>query len=63
MSVSSIPLSPPLKLVNYLDIGTQQQQQPPAATTDNDASDAGAAQPTTPAPLPPGQGTRVNQLV
>jgi len=62
MSVSSIPSSPPL-LVNYLDIGTQQQQQPPAATADNDSSDAGAAQPTTPAPLPPGQGTRVNQLV
>ena len=61
MSVSSIPSSPPLKLV---DIGTQQQQQqPPAATADNDSSDAGAAQPTTPAPLPPGQGTRVNQLV
>ena len=62
MSVSSIPSSPPLKLVNYLDIGTQPQQ-PPAATADNDSSDAGAAQPTTPAPLPPGQGTRVNQLV
>jgi hypothetical protein len=64
MSVSSIPSSPPLKLVNYLDIGTQQQQQQqPPATADNDATDAGAAQPTTPAPLPPGQGTRVNQLV
>ena len=63
MSISSIPSSPPLKLVNYLDIGTQQQQQPPAATVDNDSSDAGAAQPSAPAPLPPGQGTRVNQLV
>jgi hypothetical protein len=62
MSISSIPSSPPLKLVNYLDTGTPQQQ-PPAATADNDSSDAGAAQPSAPAPLPPGQGTRVNQLV
>jgi hypothetical protein len=62
MSVSSIPSSPPLKLVNYLDIGTPQQQQP-AATADNDSSDAGAAQPPAPAPLPPGQGTRIDQLV
>jgi hypothetical protein len=61
MSVSSIPSSPPLKLVNYLDVNTPQQQ--PAATADNDSSDAGAAQPSTPAPLPPGQGTRVDQLV
>jgi hypothetical protein len=62
MSISSIPPSPPLTLVNYLDIGTQQQQ-PPAAADNNDSSDAGAAQPPAPAPLPPGQGTRVNQLV
>jgi hypothetical protein len=63
MSISSIPSSPPLTLVNYLDIGAQQQQQPPAAADNNDSSDAGAAQPPAPAPLPPGQGARVNQLV
>lgn len=61
MSVSSIPSSPPLKLVNYLDASTPQQ--PPAASADNDADDAGAAQPPSPTPLPPGQGTRVDQLV
>ena len=61
MSVSSIPSSPPPTPVNYLDSGTPQQQQP-AATAENDATDAGAAQPVA-APLPPGQGTRVNQLV
>ena len=62
MSVSSIPSSPPPTPVNYLDTGTAQPQQP-AATADNDASDAGAAQQPSPAPLPPGQGTRVDQLV
>ena len=62
MSVSSIPSSPPPTPVNFLDTGAPQQK--PAATADNnDASDAGAAQPPAPAPLPPGQGTRVNQLV
>jgi hypothetical protein len=43
--------------------------QPPEASTapdpsnDNDADDAGAAQPVAAAPLPPGQGTRIDQLV
>jgi hypothetical protein len=63
MSVSSTnPSSAPLPF-NYLDTNTQAA---PAATPDptsNDATDAGAAQPPAPAPLPPGQGTRVNQLV
>jgi hypothetical protein len=56
-SISSIPSSPPVT--------------PPAASApkapdpaiDGDADDAGAAQPQVQAPLPPGQGTRVNQLV
>ena len=36
---------------------------PPDAGKANDADDAGAAQPAAPAPLPPGQGTRIDQLV
>ena len=60
MSVSSIPASPPTP-ANYL--GNSTPQQPAATTADSDANDAGAAQPPSPPPLPPGQGTRVNQLV
>jgi hypothetical protein len=60
MSVSSIPASSPTP-PNYLNTNTQPASPPAAA--DNDSSDAGAAQPSAPAPLPPGQGTRVDQLV
>ncbi len=57
MSISSIPASAPVT--------------PPYTTTpkapdvqaDKDANDANAAQPPVQAALPPGQGTRVNQLV
>ena len=35
---------------------------PPQANTDDDAADAAAAQPAV-AALPPGQGTRIDQLV
>jgi hypothetical protein len=57
MSVSSIPPSPPVT-PPY----TSPPQAPPVQA-DGDANDAGAAQPPAQAPLPPGQGTRVNQLV
>lgn len=60
MSVSSIPATSPTP-INYLD--NSSPKQPAAAAADSDASDAGAAQPPAPPPLPPGQGTRVNQLV
>ena len=65
MSVSSINSpSAPLPF-NYLDSNSNTQ---PAAivspvVTNTDSTDAGAAQPPAPPPLPPGQGTRVNQLV
>jgi len=58
MSISSIPASPPT--VTYPDVGAPKA---PAAPADGDANDAGAAQPTAQAALPPGQGTQVNQLV
>jgi len=51
---------------NYLD--TNNNTQPaaivsPVVTDETDSNDAGAAQPPAPAPLPPGQGTRLDQLV
>jgi hypothetical protein len=59
MSVSSIA-SPPPTPVNYLDTNTQPTV---AATAESDSTDASTTQPSAPAPLPPGQGTRVDQLV
>jgi hypothetical protein len=62
MSVSSIPSSPPPTPINYLR--TTPQAKPAAtAAADSASSDAAAAPPPAPTPLPPGQGTRVNQLV
>ena len=69
MSVSSVSSSTPPLPFNYLDTNTG-----PAAimsavvtpdSTDTGAitTDAGATQPPAPPPLPPRQGTRVNQLV
>ena len=59
MSISSVsataPVQPPY-------VTTSQTATPPTSG-DNDANDAGAAQPPAPAPLPPGQGTRIDQLV
>ena len=64
MSVSNIN-SPSAPLpYNYLDNNTQPAAiVSPVATDDTDSNDAGATQPPAPAPLPPGQGTRVDQLV
>lgn len=60
MSVSSIsPTSPAPTNYNYPGASTQGSAG--AATSDSDSSDAGSSQPVQP-PLPPGQGTRVNQL-
>jgi hypothetical protein len=63
MSVSSTSSSSAPLPFNYLDTSNNVQAAP-AATADNDSNDdAVAAQPPAPPPLPPGQGTRVNQLV
>jgi hypothetical protein len=59
MSISSIPASPSTP-VSYPD--TSATKAPPAKT-DSDVTDAGATEPPAQPPLPPGQGTRVNQLV
>jgi hypothetical protein len=56
MSISSVsapsPVQPP----------TTSQTTMPPASNDSDSDDAGAAQPPAQAPLPPGQGTRIDQL-
>ena len=57
MNISSIPASVPVSLP---DTSTPKA---PDVQADGDANDAGAAQPPVQAPLPPGPGTRVNQLV
>jgi hypothetical protein len=59
MSISSIaPSAPPA--VPYPNPNATKA---PEVTNDGDANNTAATQPPAPAPLPPGQGTRVNQLV
>jgi hypothetical protein len=58
MSISSIPASPPVT-PPY----TTTTPKAPDVQADKNANDANAAQPPVQAALPPGQGTRVNQLV
>jgi hypothetical protein len=57
MSISAVTASPPVK--------TPDASEPKAPTvkTDNDAGSSRTAQPTVLAALPPGQGTRIDQLV
>lgn len=65
MSVSSVSSSAPLPF-NYLDTNTPSASPAttaPDASNDANTNDAVTAQPPAPPPLPPGQGTRVNQLV
>jgi hypothetical protein len=59
MSISSIPASPPVT-PPYTTTTTPKA---PDVQADKNANDANAAQPPVQAALPPGQGTRVNQLV
>jgi hypothetical protein len=59
MSISSIAVSTPVNPVN--PPGTSASKTPDAQTA-ADANDAGATQPPVQAPLPPGQGTRIDQI-
>jgi hypothetical protein len=67
MSVSSISSQSAPLANNYLDKNTQPAGIVAAVVTpdtgNDDNTDAGAVQKLAPAPLPPGQGTRVDQLV
>jgi hypothetical protein len=60
MNISSIAASMPVNPVNPPDTSASKT---PDAQPDDSANDAGAAQPPVQAALPPGQGTRINQLV
>jgi hypothetical protein len=62
MSISSISASIPIKAPDPVSV---QASNAPSSdpSNDNDSDDAGAAQPAVQAPLPPGQGTRIDQLV
>ena len=59
MSISSIPASPPPPITHPDHSATKA----PEVKADGDANDAARTQPPAKAPLPPGQGTRVDQLV
>jgi hypothetical protein len=54
MSISSVTASPPVKMPEA------SEPKPPDVKPDADAS---APEPVVLAPLPPGQGTRIDQLV
>jgi hypothetical protein len=57
-SVSSTPaVQPPTKIITE-----PAQPKPPAVTNDDDSDDTNSTQQVNPAPLPPGQGTRIDQL-
>ncbi len=55
-SISSIPASVPVKAPEV------SEPKGPDVKIDGDADDASAPQPTVLAPLPPGQGTRIDQI-
>jgi hypothetical protein len=57
MSVSAVTTSTPVKTPEVVATNA------PAVKPNAGASDASAPQPTVLAPLPPGQGTRIDQLV
>ena len=57
MSISSIPASAPVKAPETAE------PKMPEAKPDTDADKVGAPQPIVLAALPPGQGTRIDQLV
>jgi hypothetical protein len=56
MNISAIPAPAPVNLPDAA--------QPKAAdpASDGETKDASTAQPAAPAPLPPGQGTRIDQI-
>lgn len=64
MSISSIPPSRPIPITSADTSAPKAPDvKPPDVKADADANDAGAAAPPVQAALPPGQGTRINQLV
>ena len=59
MSISSISSSPPSAQIKAPEASEPKE---PDVKVDGDGDDASASQQTVQAPLPPGQGTRVDQI-
>ncbi|MBU6462264.1 MAG: hypothetical protein KGK01_15705 [Bradyrhizobium sp.] len=57
MSISSVSATPPVTPT----VSNSAPPSTPVPSSDNDADDSSSTQPTQ-APLPPGQGTRIDQL-
>ena len=57
MTISSVTSSPPVKMPEA------SEPKAPDVKPDAETADASAHQPVVLAPLPPGQGTRIDQLV
>jgi hypothetical protein len=58
MSISSVSATPPVTPA----ASNNPPSPPPAPSNDNDSDESSSTQPAQ-APLPPGQGTRIDQLV
>jgi hypothetical protein len=56
MNVSAISAPAPVKIPDAVQLKAAD------VTPDGETKDASAAQPAAPAPLPPGQGTRIDQI-
>ena len=59
-SISSVPASPPIAPLQPVE--AKGVDKAPDVKADNDRDDARTNPPTPPAPLPPGQGTRIDQI-
>jgi hypothetical protein len=62
MSISAITTSAPITVSNPVTASDPSATKTPDPSNDNNADDATEAQPPVVAPLPPGQGTRIDQI-
>jgi hypothetical protein len=63
MSISAITTSAPITASNPVTASDTSAVKTPAPSNDTNADDATEAKPPVVAALPPGQGTRIDQLV
>jgi hypothetical protein len=63
MSISAITTSAPITTLPPVTASDSSAAKTPDAQNDNDANDATEAPPPVVAALPPGQGTRIDQIV
>jgi hypothetical protein len=62
MSISAITTSAPITASNPVTASDTSAAKTPDTSNDNNADDATEAQPPVVAALPPGQGTRIDQI-